>query len=281
MSQKRQRRSSSGRVRGQSLIDLPGRLLEKSALMGRRFTELQAYGKAQFLYQSRKQGDRRKSSRGVVIRLMNDRDVETLKRNDNCLVRITTYDGEVMIARVMFVSESNQDLIYDLVSTTKESQYEKLDEQPAYLIRFNDIESVEPVGLSGSQVDSGGKDPVMGWGRRSISAALPLAAVPAVNLLFAGCDCFTVLLHRLYGGDTPPLGRVTGGERGQVPFFLSGTMRQNAKMGRVRRFDIGGFLLTPFFFLEKVPDPFLPRPKVEPECSIFDLPPATGRKIAV
>ena len=93
----------------------------------------------------------------MVIRLMNDRDVETLKRNDNCLVRITTCDGEVMIARVRFVSESNQDLIYDLVSTTKESQYEKLDEQPAYLIRFNDIESVEPVGLSGSQVESEGK----------------------------------------------------------------------------------------------------------------------------
>ena len=37
-------------------------------------------------------------------------------------------------------------------------------------------------------------------------------------------------------------------------------MRQNAKMGRVRRFDIGGFLLTPFFFLGKVPDPFLPTP---------------------
>lgn len=85
---------------------------------------------------------------------MNDRDLETLKRNDNHLVKITTCDGEVMIARVRFVSESNQDLIYDLVSTTRESQYEKLDEQPAYLIRFDDIESVEAIGSSGSGLHS-------------------------------------------------------------------------------------------------------------------------------
>ena len=76
---------------------------------------------------------------------MNQIDIETLKQNDNGLVRLTTCDGEVMIARVRFVSDSNQDLIYDLVSTTKESQYEKHDEQPAYCIDFKDIKSVEAV----------------------------------------------------------------------------------------------------------------------------------------
>ncbi len=76
---------------------------------------------------------------------MNQKDIETLKQNDNGLVRLTTCDGEVMIARVRFVSDSNQDLIYDLVSTTKESQYEKHDEQPAYCIDFKDIKSVEAV----------------------------------------------------------------------------------------------------------------------------------------
>jgi len=90
---------------------------------------------------------------------MNDRDVDTLKLNANRLVRIRTYDGEVMIARVRFVSEPNQDLIYDLVSTTRESQYEKLDEQPAYLIPFKDIGSVEPVDTSGPKLD-----PVSGSG---------------------------------------------------------------------------------------------------------------------
>lgn len=76
---------------------------------------------------------------------MNDQDVETLKRNDNRIVRLRTYDGEVMIVKVRFVSDSNHDLIYDLVSTTKESQYEKHDEQPAYRIGFDDIESVEAI----------------------------------------------------------------------------------------------------------------------------------------
>jgi hypothetical protein len=76
---------------------------------------------------------------------MNQKDIETLKQNDNRLVRVTTRDGEVVIAKVRFVSDSNQDLIYDLVSTTKESQYEKHDEQPAYRIDFKDIESVEAV----------------------------------------------------------------------------------------------------------------------------------------
>jgi hypothetical protein len=76
---------------------------------------------------------------------MNQKDIETLKQNDNRLVRLTTRDGEVVIARVRFVSDSNQDLIYDLISTTKESQYEKHDEQPAYRIDFNEIKSVETV----------------------------------------------------------------------------------------------------------------------------------------
>ncbi len=76
---------------------------------------------------------------------MNQEDLETLKQNDKRLVRLTTCDGEVMIARVRFVSDSNQDLIFDLISTTKESQYEKHDEQPVYRIDFKDIESVEAV----------------------------------------------------------------------------------------------------------------------------------------
>jgi len=76
---------------------------------------------------------------------MNQNDIELLKENDNRVVRIKTYDGEILLAKVRFVSESNQDLVYDLVSTTKESQYEKHDEQPAYLIKFEDIEAVEPL----------------------------------------------------------------------------------------------------------------------------------------
>lgn len=74
---------------------------------------------------------------------MTDKDLQILRDNDNRLVKIKTYDGETMLAKVRFISDSEQDLIYDLVSTSKESQYEKNDEQPAYLIKFSDIESVE------------------------------------------------------------------------------------------------------------------------------------------
>ena len=74
-----------------------------------------------------------------------DNDIETLKQNDNRIVRIKTYDGAVIIAKVRFVSDSKRDLIYDLVSTTRESQDEKHDEQSALRIGFEDIESVEAV----------------------------------------------------------------------------------------------------------------------------------------
>jgi len=79
---------------------------------------------------------------------VNDKDLETLKQNDNRTVRIRTCDGEVMIVKVMFVSESDQDVIYDLISTTRESQYEKHDVQPAYRISFEEVESVEAIGAS-------------------------------------------------------------------------------------------------------------------------------------
>jgi hypothetical protein len=93
---------------------------------------------------------------------MDDRDLRILKENDNRIVRIRTYDGEIMIAKVRFVSQADEDLIYDLISTTKESQYEKRDEQPAYLIPFKDIESVETVessaaGLGPNAAGSSGK----------------------------------------------------------------------------------------------------------------------------
>jgi hypothetical protein len=75
---------------------------------------------------------------------MTERDLQVLKENDHKIVRIKTYDGELLLVKVIFVSESENDLIYDLVSTSRESQYEKHDEQPAYRIGFGDIQSVEP-----------------------------------------------------------------------------------------------------------------------------------------
>jgi small nuclear ribonucleoprotein (snRNP)-like protein len=70
-------------------------------------------------------------------------DLRLLKASVDKVVRIICFDGEIMLAKIHTVSDEDEDVIYDLVSTTKESQYEKHDEQPAYLIRFRDIKRVE------------------------------------------------------------------------------------------------------------------------------------------
>ena len=76
---------------------------------------------------------------------MTQDDIQLLKDRTNGTVRINCTDGEVIIAKVQLVSEEDEDVVYDLISTTKESRYEKHDEQPAYLIKFQDIRSVEAI----------------------------------------------------------------------------------------------------------------------------------------
>ena len=75
---------------------------------------------------------------------MTQRDLELLRVSVDKVVQIICHNGECLLAKVHAVSDEDEDVIYDLVSTTKESQYEKYDEQPAYLIKFEDIEHVEP-----------------------------------------------------------------------------------------------------------------------------------------
>jgi len=74
---------------------------------------------------------------------MNAKDLETLKSNIDNLVKISCYDGESLVVKLLLVSEEDQDVVYDLVSTSRVHQYEKFDKQPAYRIRFQEIESVE------------------------------------------------------------------------------------------------------------------------------------------
>jgi len=76
---------------------------------------------------------------------MTGADLKLLKASVDKVVRIICYDGEILTAKVDFVFEDDEDLIYDLISTTKESRYEKHDKQPAYLIKFKDIDRVEPL----------------------------------------------------------------------------------------------------------------------------------------
>ena len=76
---------------------------------------------------------------------MTANDLQMLKASIDKVVKITCTDGEILIAKVQVVSDEDKDVIYDLVSTTRESHYEKHDLQPAYLIDFQDIERVEPL----------------------------------------------------------------------------------------------------------------------------------------
>jgi small nuclear ribonucleoprotein (snRNP)-like protein len=75
---------------------------------------------------------------------MTERDLQVLKASIDKVVTIVCYDGETVLAKIHAVSEEDQDVIYDLVSTTSPSQYEKHDEQPAYIIKFEHIDHVEP-----------------------------------------------------------------------------------------------------------------------------------------
>ncbi len=75
---------------------------------------------------------------------MNAKDLETLNANVDRVVKITTCDGESLVAKVVLVSEEDEDVIYELLSTSREAEYEKFDEQPAYRIGFAEIHAVEP-----------------------------------------------------------------------------------------------------------------------------------------
>jgi hypothetical protein len=75
--------------------------------------------------------------------IMTKRDLELLKANIDKVVKIVSNDGETMLAMIHAISDEDQDVIYDLISTTKPSQYEKHDKRPAYLIKFADIKHVE------------------------------------------------------------------------------------------------------------------------------------------
>ena len=80
---------------------------------------------------------------------MTETDLQLLKSSVDKVVKIVCSNSEQTLARVLVVSDEDQDVIYDLVSTTRESQYEKDDEQPAYLIKFDDIDLVEPLNDGG------------------------------------------------------------------------------------------------------------------------------------
>ncbi len=71
-------------------------------------------------------------------------DIERLERSIDQAVRLRCTDGEVIVARIDVVDRQGEEIVYELVSTSDASKYEKFDQQPAYLIHFAEIASVEP-----------------------------------------------------------------------------------------------------------------------------------------
>jgi len=71
--------------------------------------------------------------------------IELLKSNCGKRVEIRCADGEVMEVAVVFVSESERDVIYDLISTNRGDRYSGRTGGEAYSTPFDDIESVRAV----------------------------------------------------------------------------------------------------------------------------------------
>jgi hypothetical protein len=74
---------------------------------------------------------------------MTKEDIVLLEQNIDKVVRLICSDGEVIVAQIDSVDRLDEEIVYEMISTTDESKYEKYHHQPAYLIYFNEISAVE------------------------------------------------------------------------------------------------------------------------------------------
>jgi hypothetical protein len=73
---------------------------------------------------------------------MTSDDIRLLQRSIDGTVKLNCTDGEVIVAKIDSVDQEVGEVVYQMLSTTDESKYEKFDRQPAYLIHFREIASV-------------------------------------------------------------------------------------------------------------------------------------------
>lgn len=76
---------------------------------------------------------------------MTAEDIVLLQNSIDKRVRLRCTDGEIIVVRIDTVDAGDGEIVYEMISTSDESKYEKFDRQPAYLIHFAEIASVEPV----------------------------------------------------------------------------------------------------------------------------------------
>ena len=65
-----------------------------------------------------------------------------LQQSVGKVVRLTRPEGEVIVAKITLVDPLDEEIVFDMLSTTDESKYEKFDREPAYLLYFSDISTV-------------------------------------------------------------------------------------------------------------------------------------------
>jgi hypothetical protein len=75
---------------------------------------------------------------------MTDADIKLLKENDGKQVEIRCKDGEVIRVTVTFVSESEGDVVCDLISSSRPERYSQRSSEVSYSILFKDIDTVLP-----------------------------------------------------------------------------------------------------------------------------------------
>ena len=73
---------------------------------------------------------------------MTSETIALLQQNIGKVVQLTCKDGEVIMAKIDLVDPLDEEIVFEMLSTTHESKYEKFDQQPAYLLPFSDITTV-------------------------------------------------------------------------------------------------------------------------------------------
>jgi hypothetical protein len=76
---------------------------------------------------------------------MNSSDLQLLRAKVDSTLRIFFVDGEIVTAKVVFVSDEDRDVIYDIVASNRPDKYSDSETKSAYLANFDDIVSVENI----------------------------------------------------------------------------------------------------------------------------------------
>jgi hypothetical protein len=76
--------------------------------------------------------------------------ITLLQQSIDKVVRLKCTDGEIIVAKLDAVDPIDEEIVYEMLSTSDESKYEKFDRQPAYLLHFNEISTVDVVADSTS-----------------------------------------------------------------------------------------------------------------------------------